>query len=174
MDKRRYTALVAKLAEDTASWPEAVGVKLFFSGSLQQDLAVYEETEAEGFVICGEDHDAGMRAFDRPARTDLEPLKTLVDCYMLRSPSAAKGLVKERVASLLENVGKTGAAGVLFYTDRYDEAASWDFPSQRDALKARGLPYASCVKQEFPPVFGGEFRGALERLKKDAGGADHG
>lgn len=174
MDKRRYTALVENLAEDTASWPEAGGVKLFFSGSLQQDLAVYEETEAEGFVICGEDHDAGMRAFERPIRTDLEPLKALVDCYMLRSPSAAKGLVRERTEALLGNVGKTGAAGVLFYADRYDEAASWDFPSQRDALEARGIPYAACVKQEFPPSFGGEFRGALEKLKQDAGGADHG
>ena len=174
MDKRRYTVLVENLAKDTAAWPEAEGVRLFFSGSLQQDLAVYGEAESAGFVICGEDHDAGMRAFERPVRTDLEPLKALVDSYMLRSPSAAKGLVKERVSALLENVDRTGASCVLFYTDIYDEAASWDFPSQKKALEERGIPFVNCVKRAYPPVFDGGFRGALESLAKDGGGEERG
>ena len=174
MGKRRYAEIVEKLAAEVSSWPEAEGTKLFFSGSLQQDLTVYEEVEGAGFVICGEDHDAGARAFERPARTDLEPFRALVDCYMLRSPSAAKGLVKERVTSLLENVEKTGASCVLFYTDAYDEAASWDFPSQRKALEERGIPFASCVKRAYPPVFEEEFRGNLQELKAGAGGAEHG
>ncbi len=174
MDKRRYTDLVEELAEDTASWPEAEGVKLFFSGSIQQDLAIYEKTESAGFVICGEDHDVGMRAFERPVRTDLKPLKALVDSYMLRSPSAAKGLVKERVSALLENVEKTNAACVLFYTDLYDEAASWDYPSQRKALKERGIPHANCAKQAYPPVFDDGFQGVLETLAQSAGGEEHG
>ena len=142
MDKRRYAELVEKLALDVPSWPEAGGVKLFFSGSVQQDLGVYEPVEAAGFVICGEDHDAGTRAFERPIRTDLEPYAALVDSYMLRSPSAAKGLVKERTQALTESVEHTGAACVLFYNDAYDEAASWDHPSQRAALTAQGIPYA--------------------------------
>ncbi len=174
MDKRRYAELAERLAEAVPFWPEAEGVKLFFSGSLQQDLRVYEPTEAAGFVICGEDHDAGTRAFERPIRTDLEPMKALVDSYMLRSPSAAKGLVKERTQALLENAEKTGAECVLFYTDAYDEAASWDFPSQRRALEARGVPLACCVKRAYPPTFDGELRDTLETLGNSVGGADNG
>ena len=174
MDRRRYTALVEELAGAVADWPEAEGVKLYFSGSIQQDLTVYEQTEDAGFVICGEDHDAGMRAFERPVRTDMDPYKAIVDSYMLRSPSAAKGLVKERTEALLENVEKTGAACVLFYTDVYDEAASWEFPTQRAALEARGIPLACCVKRAYPPAFDGEFREMLETLKNGAGGERHG
>ena len=174
MDKRQYTGLVEELAETVSSWPEADGVKLFFSGSLQQDLSVYEKAESAGFVICGEDHDAGMRAFERPFRTDLDPLKALVDGYMLRSPSAAKGLVKERTEALLGHVESMGAAGVLFYTDVYDEAASWDFPSQREALEGRGIPYLNCVKRNYPPVFDDEFCRSLELLRERAGGEGRG
>ena len=170
MDKRRYAELVEMLARETASWPETGGVKLFFSGSIQRDLTVYGQAEAAGFTICGEDHDAGARAFERPIRTDLDPYRALVDSYMLRSPSAAKGLVRERVAALLDSVEKTDAAGVLFYTDAYDEAASWDFPSQRAALKERGIPFVSCVKQPYPPVFDGSFDAAMEALRKETGG----
>ena len=174
MDKRQYTCIVEELADDVSFWPEADGVKLFFSGSLQQELTVYEKTESAGFVICGEDHDAGMRAFERPARTDLEPVKALVDAYMLRSPSAAKGLVKERTEALIGSVERTGAAGVLFYTDLYDEAASWDYPSQRTALEARGIPLLNCVKRKYPPMFDDEFCRSLVLLRERAGGEDHG
>ena len=166
MDKERYTQCVEKLAEDVRNWPAAEGTKLFFSGSIQQDPVIYEELEDNGFLVCGEDHDAGMRAFERPIRTELPPLTALVDCCMLRSPTAQKGLVKERVASLLEQVDRVGAACVLFWTDRYDEAASWEYPSQIAALEARGIPYAVFAGQPYPPSFDGQFRGLITALKQ--------
>ena len=165
MGKKRYTQCVEQLAEDVRKWPAAEGTKLFFSGSIQQNTSIYEELESKGFLVCGEDHDAGMRAFERPIRTELPPLTALVDCCMLRSPTAQKGLVKERVVSLLEQIERVGAACVLFWTDRYDEAASWEYPAQKAALEARGTPYAIFAGQPYPPSFDGQFREAITALK---------
>lgn len=170
MDREEYADCLDRLASEAESWPEAEGAKLFFCGSTQPDILAYSLIEAQGFVICGEDHDNGDRAYERMIRTDLEPLQALVDCYLMRNPTAQKGLVQERVDALLAGVKAADAAGVVFYTDRYDEAGSWDTPSQQAALDSLGIPYALFVKMAYPPEADAEFTAALAALKSQTGG----
>ena len=175
MDAAEYTECLETLACEAADWPEAEGGKVYFSGSVQHDVSVYEVIEAHGLIVCGEDHDWGDRAFERPIRTDLEPLQALVDSYMLRTPTAQKGLVAERVDAMMDSVAAAGAKAVVFYTDEYDEAASWDYPSQKKALDGQQIPSANFCKRKLAAAEDAELAEGLEALKtKLEGGAQNG
>ncbi len=162
MERERYENALDRLLEEAPAWEAAEGTRLFYSGSVQQELTVYEELEALGFVIVGEDHDWGDRYCQRPLRTDLEPLQALVDRYALTPPSAQKGLVRERVEALREAVTASRAETVLFYSDVCEEAASWEHPSQERMLDELGVASAELCKMPFPPA-GEAFEAALRR-----------
>ena len=174
MERARYEAALDRLLEEVPGWDAVEGTRLFYTGSVQQELSVYERIEAQGFVIVGEDHDWGDRYCQRPLRTDLEPFKALTDRYMLTPPSAQKGLVRERLEVLRENVTASSAETVLFYSDVYEEAASWDHPAQKRMLDEMGILSAELNKMPFPPVgeaFEAELRRAVLALK---GGTENG
>ena len=151
MERGQYENALDRLLEEAPDWDPAPGTRLFYTGSVQQDLTVYDAIEAQGCVIVGEDHDWGDRYCLRPLRTDLEPLKALTDRYTLTPPSAQKGLVRERTAALRESVLASGAQAVLFYSDVYEEAASWDYPAQKQMLRALGVGSALLHGMPFPP-----------------------
>ena len=65
MERSAHTALVRQVVADAQSWPVLHGPRVFFTGSNQEDTALYEQIEAAGAVIVGEDHDWGDRWYDR-------------------------------------------------------------------------------------------------------------
>lgn len=150
MERTAHTALVRQVAAEAASWPELDGPRVFVTGSGQEDTKLYEMLEAAGAVVVSEDHDWGDRYFDRNYNTDLAPIRATVDRYMLRQFSSKKAFVSQRVKALDEEVNETGAQAVLFYTNIYEEAASWDYPSQRDSLEGRGIKTACFAKMAWP------------------------
>ena len=170
MDKESYARCVEELAGSVEAWPEIRGVRLFFSGSVQSDLTVYEWLEDNGFHVCGEDHDGGMGMFDRAIRTDVPPIQALAEHYTKGLPRAQKGLVKDRVGSLMKQIETVGAASVLFWHDAYDEAGSWEYPSMKTALDESGIPCLNAVKQPYPPVFDSSLLDGLAELKHRTGG----
>ena len=170
MDKGSYTRCVEELAASVETWPEIPGIRLFFSGSVQSDLTVYEWLEENGFHVCGEDHDGGMGVFDRAIRTGLPPVQALAEHYTMGLPRAQKGLVKDRVDSLMKQIKTAGAAAVLFWHDAYDEAGSWEYPSMKAALDKAGFPCLNAIKQPYPPVFGPSLLDGLAELKRRTGG----
>ena len=47
---------------------------------------------------------------------------------------------------------RSRAEAVLFYSDVYEEAASWDHPAQKRMLDEMGIPSAELNKMPFPPA----------------------
>ena len=47
-------------------------------------------------------------------------------------------------------VKESGAEAVIFYTNIYEEAASWDYPSQKKSLDEQGIKNGSWVKMQYP------------------------
>ena len=150
MERSAHTKLVREVTADAASWPVLSGPRVFFTGSDQEDTKLYEMIEAAGAVIVGEDHNWGDRFYDRDFNPAYSPIRALVDRYMLREFSSKKAFVSQRVAALDREVSAADADAVLFYTNIYEEAASWDYPSQKKALEAKGVKTACFAKMEWP------------------------
>ena len=150
MEKAEHTKLVKLITDAAANWPVIDAPKVFFTGSNQEDTSLYQKMEEAGLLVVGEDHDWGGRVFDRDFNPALGPVRGLVDCYMLREFSGKKAFVSQRVEALNREVKETGADGVIFYTNQYEEAASWDYPSQKESLEAAGKKTLGLFKMLWP------------------------
>jgi benzoyl-CoA reductase/2-hydroxyglutaryl-CoA dehydratase subunit BcrC/BadD/HgdB len=150
MDRAEHARLVKSVAAEAREWPVIGGPRIYMTGSAQESTALYDIIEDAGGVVVGEDHDWGDRSCDGATRTDIPPLEALVDRYMLRLFSSKKALVSRRVEALIGEAVSKGAEAVLFYMNVYDEAASWDYPSQKQALDRLGIATAAYFKMPYP------------------------
>lgn len=150
MDKVEHAKFVREVAQDAQSWPEVEGKRVFMTGTAQESTELYDLIEDAGFVVVGEDHEWGDRAYDRDTPTDTEPVRAVVDRYMMRPASTCRTLVATRVELLDKAVEEAGAEAVLFYTHEHDESASWDFPEQRKLLESKGVATKAFVRQQWP------------------------
>lgn len=150
MERQEHTKLVRQVTQDAQNWPALTEPRVFFTGSSQEDTDLYDVIEATGVVIVGEDHDWGDRHYDRDYNASYTPIRAVVDRYMLREFSSKKAFVSQRVDALNRMVDATGAQGVVFYTNIYEEAASWDYPSQKKSLEGRGIPTVCFSKMTWP------------------------
>lgn len=150
MERKKHTELVKQVTEDAGSWPVLTGPRVFLTGSNQEDTKLYDMIERTGAVIVGEDHDWGDRYYDRDYNLDYTPIRAIVDRYMLREFSSKKAFVSQRVDALNREVDAAGAQAVVFYTNIYEEAASWDYPSQKESLETRGIATAAFAQMAWP------------------------
>ncbi len=164
MEREAHTSLVNEIADEAGSWPVQEGIELFYTGSNQEDLTLYSVLEDTGFVVVGEDHDWGDRFAYRDYNAGLAANRAIVDRYMLREYSSKKALVARRVEALDREVDEAGAKAVIFYTNIYEEAASWDYPSQRNSLEARGIKTVCFSKMTWPCKPSDELKTKLANL----------
>lgn len=150
MDREEHTKLVKEVTEDAKSWPVIGGPRIYFTGSGQENTELYDLIEEAGGVIVSEDHDWGDRFYERDYNTDYAPVRAIVDRYMLREFSSKKAFVSQRVEALDREVADTGAQAVIFATNKYEEAASWDYPSQKESLEEKGIATASFAQLLYP------------------------
>ena len=143
MERTAHTELVRQVTEDAKSWPVLQGPRVFYTGAEQEDIALYEKIEAQGLVIVGEDMNWGDRHYNRDYNSAYPATRALVDRYMLREFSAKKAFVSQRVEALDREVDEAKAEAVIFYTNLYDEVATWDMPNQKKSLSGRGIK--SCI-----------------------------
>jgi benzoyl-CoA reductase/2-hydroxyglutaryl-CoA dehydratase subunit BcrC/BadD/HgdB len=139
MDRSEHTVLVRAVAKEAESWPVLTGPRVFFSGTEQYDTGIYDMIEDCGAVVVAEDHDRGMRWYEDDTDPALPPERAVTSRYMLRSPSPKKATVDARVEELCRAAKAANVQGVAVCMDRYEEAASWDFPEQRRALAELGI-----------------------------------
>jgi len=150
MEKSEHTRLVEAVTEAAKDWPVLTDTRLFFTGSNQESTELYDLIESTGGVIVGEDHDWGDRYYDRDYNLNYPMIRAVVDRYMLREFSSKKAYVSQRVEAILREVETVHAEKVVFATNQYEEAASWDYPSQKEALGKLGIPMESFAKLLYP------------------------
>ena len=150
MDRAEHTKLVRQVTEDAAQWPVLTGPKVYYTGANQEDTVLYDKIEAAGMVVVGEDTDWGDRHYDRDYNPDYPVIRGIVDRYFLREFSAKKSTPAQRTEALDREVDAAGAQGVIFYTNQYDEVATWDMPKQRKSLEARGIQHITFGRMLWP------------------------
>lgn len=150
MEKAEHTDLVKQVTQEARGWPVLEGPRVFYTGANQEDTGLYEKIEAAGLVVVGEDIDWGDRSYDRDYNLEYAPIRAVVDRYLFREFSAKKATVAQRVEALDREVDAAGAQGVIFYTNQYDEVTTWDMPSQRKSLNARGIQHTTFGRMLWP------------------------
>lgn len=175
MEREEHTRLVEQVVEDAKTWPVLTGPRVYFTGSAQEDTTLYDMIEETGMVIVGEDHDWGDRYYDRDYNLDYAPIRAIVDRYMLREFSSKKAFVSQRVEALDRLVDGAGAEAVIFYNNMYEEAASWDYPSQKKSLESRGIRTAEFSRMAWPVNKNADLKEKLESFAETLkGGGIHG
>ena len=164
MEKDAHSVLLEDLLQEAAAWQTVSGVKLFLTGSGQEQSGFYQLLEEHGMVVVGEDHDWGDRHWNKKIDTSLEPIKGIVARYMLRRPGPKRAFVSERVEAICRSARACGAEGVIAYTYLYDDAPSWDFPEQKKALKEMGIPMLQLTGRPYGVEEGESLKTKLEEF----------
>jgi benzoyl-CoA reductase/2-hydroxyglutaryl-CoA dehydratase subunit BcrC/BadD/HgdB len=161
---REHNEWLRQLLEESRDASPLEGVRLFVTGSAHDHPEFYELAESCGAIIVGEDHDRGDRHYEVTTDPNVDPIDAIVDRYQYRTVSSSQGTVTERTAALAERVRKTRAEGVIAYIHESDDAPSWDYPEQRKALEAMGVPMLLLDRQPYRLRDNGEVREIVGRF----------
>jgi len=149
MPKEEHNKLLREFLADADKLPTRNGVRLFLSGTIVDNTQLYELIESCGATIVSEDICTGNRYSDNLVDTSLDPLDALTDRYHTKSHEGRMyplGILVDYAANAAQ---EAGAQGAIFNYLQWDDSHGWNFPSQRDALKAVGIPSIAFDMQEY-------------------------
>lgn len=164
LPRDEYAQMLRAFLAEARGRPALPGVRLFVTGSAQDHDHFYELVESCGAVVVAEDHDWGNRHFEGQVDLGADPTQAIVDRYHMRSPAASRASISARVKTLVEQACAARAAGVIAFIYQKDDAPAWDFPEQRRALQAAGIPVLLLDNQPYPMGDAGILRGKLSEF----------
>jgi benzoyl-CoA reductase/2-hydroxyglutaryl-CoA dehydratase subunit BcrC/BadD/HgdB len=137
-----YLALLTNLtgALDNRAAIQDNGIPVLVSGSLVEQLWIFDLLEAAGGRVVADDLCNGYRYCQPADGVGADPLNRLIDRYMRRFPCPARSTVEERVPMVKELVGKSGARGVIFLFQKFCTPHLADYPALAAELKNEGIP----------------------------------
>jgi hypothetical protein len=115
----------------------------------QDTPALYALAESLGANIVADDHLGGERTVQWLVDEAAEPLAALAGHYQSRVPTIRAYPQAAEDAAWLALLDGSGAQGVLFYHEEFDDTFGWDTPGQIDRLAALGLPHALLARQSY-------------------------
>ncbi len=143
MDRQRYlellTDLLIGLPEQTEASQESVPI--FLAGNMTHTPSYFSLIEDAGATVVQDDLCSGAR-FLRLKVPDLsDPIEALTQRYFTSflCPTKYKG-PQAHMETLLKEVKKSGANGVIFLLYKYCEPHYFDYPDLRSALESEGIP----------------------------------
>jgi benzoyl-CoA reductase/2-hydroxyglutaryl-CoA dehydratase subunit BcrC/BadD/HgdB len=153
-----WAALRASRVMEPQGWLEAVRAlgdesaparRLLLKGYGQDTPALYALAESLGANIVADDHLGGERTVQWLVDEAAEPLAALAGHYQSRVPTIRAYPQAAEDAAWLALLDGSGAQGVLFYHEEFDDTFGWDTPGQDDRLAALGLPHALLARQSY-------------------------
>jgi benzoyl-CoA reductase/2-hydroxyglutaryl-CoA dehydratase subunit BcrC/BadD/HgdB len=114
------------------------GKRLVLAGSGHPSPTLHRLIEAGGAVVVGDFHEFGEPMIGPEIALNELPLRTLASHY--HRNVASSRTFPQATAPLTDFVRACGAEGVIFYYLYEEEALTWEYPAQRRALEAMGVP----------------------------------
>jgi benzoyl-CoA reductase subunit C len=143
MDRRRYVELLTDLMN---ALPEKTKgsenlVPIFLTGNMTHSDAYFSLIEETGAMVVGDDLCSGARFLRLMVPEDIDPIAGLADRYFASflCPTKHKG-VSAHLETLLQEVEKAGAKGVIFLLYKYCESHYFDYPDLKAGLESKGIP----------------------------------
>lgn len=143
MDRYRYsellTDLVNAVTEKTSGSQEVVPI--FVAGNMTHSESYFSLIEESGAMVVRDDLCSGARFLRLMVPEDGDPIEGLTNRYFTSflCPTKHKG-VSAHLETLLQEVGKSGAKGVIFLLYKYCETHFFDYPDLKAALESKGIP----------------------------------
>ena len=162
MLKADHTRLLHQLLDDEERLPVHPGARLFVGGSSLDLVSFYEIVESYNAVVVAEDNDWGNRYFDTLVDETADPLDAITDRYHYKAPAPARSTIQRRVDYCQRQALAAGAEGAIFFILSGDNPASWDYPEQRKALEAHGIPTLLLHWQPYAGAGAAELRARIE------------
>lgn len=128
---------------------EAPAWRLLLKGYGQDTPALYQLAESLGANVVADDCLGGERSVQALVDASAEPLEALAEHYQCRVPTIRSYPQAREDAAWLALLEQSGAHGVLFYHEEFDDTLGWDLPGQKKALDALGLPHALLARQSY-------------------------
>jgi len=150
MSKEEHNELLKDFLAGADQFFPKNGVRLYVSGSIIDNTRLYELIESCGAVVVSEDVSTGNRYSDNLVDTSTEDLlDALVDRYHAKSHDGRIYPITELADYVVNRVKESKAQGVIFNYLQWDDVHAWNYPTQRDALNAIGIPSIAFDMQQY-------------------------
>jgi bcr-type benzoyl-CoA reductase subunit C len=143
MDRQRYLELLNdllnRLSENTEEAKNLVPV--FLTGNMVHSDSYFSLIEGSGAIVVQDDLCSGTRFLRLMVPEDTDPIEGLTDRYLdsFLCPTKYKG-VNAHAETLLKEVQKSRAKGVIFLLYKYCETHFFDYPDLKQVLESKGFP----------------------------------
>lgn len=162
MPKARFNTLMRDFLAGSRPPASTAGkARLYMSGSIVDHLGLYELVESLPAVIVGEDTALGERYALEPVSTVLEPMDALADRYTYKPLDPWMLGMDERIRFRVDAAKAARAQGVIFFHQQNDDPVGWDYPDQKRALEAQGIPVLTLFDQDYELRDGERVRAAI-------------
>ena len=132
------TALVRSAQEgNTSSRP---GIPILISGSLIEDMRIFDAVEKAGGRTAADDLCTGYRFIEPADGSGPTPMDRLIDRYQRRFPCPARSVVGERTDPIRGLIERSGARGIVFFFQKFCTPHLADYPALREDLKTSEIP----------------------------------
>ena len=143
MDRQRYLELLNDLLNalpEKAEENENL-VPVFLAGNMTHSDSYFSLIEEAGAIVVQDDLCSGARFLRLMVPEDTDPIEGLTNRYFTSffCPTKYKG-VYAHIETLLKEVQKSGAKGVIFLLYKYCETHFFDYPDLKQALESKGIP----------------------------------
>ena len=143
LDRERYLELLNELLialpEKTEGGENLIPV--YLAGNMAHSESYFSLIEEAGAMVVQDDLCSGARTLRLMVPEDIDPIEALTQRYFTSylCPTKHKGY-RAHEETLIEDVQKSGARGVIFLLYKYCEAHYFDYPDLKAALESKGIP----------------------------------
>jgi len=143
MDRARYLELLEEIWNALPEKGDDSGnlVPIFLAGNMTHSDFYFSLIEEAGAIIVQDDLCSGTRFLRLMVPEDTDPIEGLTNRYFTSflCPTKYKG-VHAHAETLVKEVQKSGAKGVIFLLYKYCEPHFFDYPDLKQALESKGIP----------------------------------
>lgn len=143
LDRGRYVELLTKCLDEFPRDKEGKSdyVPVYLAGNMVHSPVYFSMIEEAGARVVSDDLCSGARFLRLKTREDIDPTEALAERYLTRflCPSKHKG-PQAHLETLLTEVEKSGARGVIFLLYKYCETHFFDYPDLKSTLESKGIP----------------------------------
>lgn len=143
MDRERYLELLNDLLNALPEKTEENEnlVPVFLAGNMTHSDFYFSLIEEAGAIVVQDDLCSGTRFLRLMVPEDTDPIEGLTHRYLTSflCPTKHKG-AHAHAETLLKEVQKSGAKGVIFLLYKYCETHFFDYPDLKQAIESKGIP----------------------------------
>jgi len=143
MDRQRYLELLNNLLNALPEKTEESGnlIPIYLAGNMAHSDSYFSLIEEAGAIIVQDDLCSGTRFLRLMVPEDTDPIEGLTNRYLtsFMCPTKHKG-AHAHIETLLEEVQKSSAKGVIFLLYKYCETHFFDYPDLKQTLESKGIP----------------------------------